>query len=49
MKIEFKLEGKIEGKTEEKFEVAKNAKIEGLPLELIIKLTGLTKEDIENI
>ena len=45
MKIEFMLEGKLE----EKREIARNMLKEGLPLDLIIKLTDLTKEDIENI
>ncbi|NOU19132.1 MAG: DNA repair protein [Bacteroidales bacterium] len=42
-------EGKLEGKKEEKIEIAKNSLKEGLSVELIIKLTGLTKKEIEKI
>lgn len=38
-----------EGKLEGKLEIAKNAKLIGLLLEDIIKLTGLTKEEIEKL
>jgi DNA repair protein RadC len=41
--------GKLEGKKEEKIEIAKNSIKEGLSVELIIKLTGLTKREIEKI
>jgi len=41
--------GKLEGKKEKAIEMAKNAKKEGLSVELIIKLTGLTKKEIEKI
>ena len=41
--------GKEEGKTEEKIEIAKTAKIEGVSIELIMKITGLSKEEIESI
>lgn len=47
------LKGKKEGKKEEKkekaVEVAKNSLKEGLSIELIIKLTGLTKKEIKNL
>jgi hypothetical protein len=36
-------------KLESKFEIAKNAKQIGLKTEDIIKLTGLTKEEIEKL
>jgi predicted transposase/invertase (TIGR01784 family) len=39
----------VEGKLEGKLEVAKNAKQIGLKTEEIIKLTGLTKEEIEKL
>ena len=38
-----------EGIKETKFEVAKKMKEEKLPIELIIKITGLTKEEIEKL
>lgn len=41
-----KEEGRIEGRIEEKKEIAKNALNERLPLEVIIKITGLTAEEI---
>ncbi len=41
--------GKIEGKQEEKLEIAKNSLKEGLSIELIIKLTGLSKAEIEKL
>ena len=44
-----KIEGKIEGKLEEKIKIAKNAIKEGLPTELIIKLTGLSLQEIQNL
>ena len=42
-------EGKVEGKLEGKIETAKSAKQMGLKVEDIIKLTGLTKEEIEKL
>ena len=48
-KAEGKAEGKLEGKVEGKVEVAKSMKKEGLPTELIVKVTGLTKEQVEKI
>ena len=44
-----KEEGKIEGKIEEKIEVAKKGLTEGLPMEIIIKLTGLTEQEINEL
>ena len=43
--VEWKLEGKLEGK----LETAKSAKQMGLAIEDIIKLTGLSKEEIEKL
>ena len=40
--------GKSEGKEEEKIEIAKEMLKEKMPLEMIIKFTKLTKEEIEN-
>ena len=42
-------EGKIEGINDSKLEIAKNAKKLGFKTEDIIKLTGLTKEEIDNL
>jgi predicted transposase/invertase (TIGR01784 family) len=42
-------EGKFEGKFEEKIETARAGLKEGLSVELIMKLTGLSKEEIENL
>ena len=41
--------GQLEGKEEGKIEMARLMKSEKLPLELIIKLTGLSKEEIEKL
>ena len=40
-------EGKVEGKAEGKAEIATNLLKENYPIEKIIKVTGLTKEEIE--
>ncbi len=42
-------EGKVEGKIEKKIEIAKSAKQMGLKTEDIVRLTGLTKEEIERL
>jgi predicted transposase/invertase (TIGR01784 family) len=42
-------EGKLEGKAERNFEVAKSLKENGVSIEIIIKTTGLTKEEIEKL
>lgn len=42
-------EGKIEGKIERNIEIARNMVADGEPIEKIIKYTGLTKENIENL
>ena len=41
--------GKTEGKNEEKLENAKKMKEEKIPTETIMKITGLTKEEIEKL
>lgn len=42
-------EGRVEGETEEKIKIAKTAIREGLPDEVIMKLTGLSKQEINNL
>ncbi len=42
-------QGKIEGMIEGKIEVAKSLKENGVPLEIIIKTTGLSKQQVENL
>ncbi len=46
---EGKIEGKIEGKMEEKMEIAKQAKLIGLGITDIIKLTGLSADEINKL
>lgn len=46
---EGKIKGRTEGKVEEKKEIAKKMLKEKMPMELIIKITGLTKEEIKNL
>jgi predicted transposase/invertase (TIGR01784 family) len=48
-KIEGKIEGKAEGKMEEKIEMTKLLKQRGFAIEIIMELTGLSKEEIEKI
>jgi len=48
-RIEGRNEGREEGRKEEKIEMAKKSLKEGLPVELISKLTGLSIEEIEKI
>ena len=48
-KEELKIEGKLEGKLEEKFEIAKAMLLEKLPVDLIIRITNLSKEQVEAI
>jgi predicted transposase/invertase (TIGR01784 family) len=43
------LEGEKKGRQEEKIEMAKKSLEEGLSIELIVKLTGLSKEEIEKL
>ena len=42
-------EGKAEGKAEGKVEIARQMKFEGEPVEKIVRFTGLTPEEIENL
>lgn len=42
-------EGKIEGRIEGKIEVIKKGQAEGLSIEMLMKLTGLTRPEIEQI
>ena len=44
-----KIEGKIEGEKKKAIEVAKNGLKAGLSIEIIMKLTGLTKEEINKL
>lgn len=44
-----KIEGKIQGKIEEKKETARKLIEQGVDIEIVIKATGLTKEEIEEI
>ena len=44
-----KKEGIKEGKEKEKIENAKKMKAEKIPIETIIKITGLTKEEIDKL
>ena len=46
---EGKMEGKIEGKLEGKLEIVIEGIKEGLSTELIVKLTGLSKEEIDSL
>jgi predicted transposase/invertase (TIGR01784 family) len=48
-KIEGIIQGKIEGKIEGMIEAARNGKKLGLDMETLIKLTGLSKERIEQL
>ena len=41
--------GRAEGKAEEKISIARRMKADGLPTEVIMKYTQLTKEDIEQL
>ena len=42
-------DGKSLGKIEQNYELAKKLKEKGLPMELIIEVTGLTAEEIEKL
>ena len=46
---EAKIEAKIEGKIEEKLEIAKELKKDNMSIELIVKYTNLSKEEIEKL
>ncbi len=41
--------GKLEGKKEGKLEVAKKALREGMEIDLIVKLTGLSEKEIKEL
>ena len=43
------VEGKAEGRMEERIEVARNMKSMGIASDVIIKVTGLTIKDVENL
>ena len=42
-------EGRTEGERQKTLEIAKSMKADGLPLEVIVKYTGLSKSEIESI
>ena len=44
-----RIEGRVEGKVEGRTEVARNAIDIGMDIDMIIKLTGLTFEEIESL
>ena len=46
---EGEAKGKAEGRTEAAIKAALALKIENIPLSTIVKATGLTKEEIENL
>ncbi|MDR0573560.1 MAG: hypothetical protein LBG96_05935, partial [Tannerella sp.] len=48
-KAEGEAKGKAEGKLEERLEIVKNAKVLGLSIEQIQKLTNLASAEIEKI
>lgn len=44
-----KEEGRVEGRIKEKMEIAKSMLLDGEPVEKIMKYTGLTIEQVENL
>ena len=46
---EGRTEGRTEGRDERNLEIARNMKADGEPIEKIMRYTGLTKEEIENV
>ena len=48
-KAEGKEEGKAEGKKEEKLEIAQNMLKDGMNLEIVMKYTGLSKKEVEEL
>ena len=44
-----KKEGKAEGKIEEKLEIAKSMLKDGINLETVMKYTGLSKKEVEEL
>jgi predicted transposase/invertase (TIGR01784 family) len=47
--VEGELKGKIEGKIEGRMEVAKNLKDNGVSIEIIMKSTGLSREEVDAV
>lgn len=48
-KIEERAEGRAEGRDEERFSIARNMKQLGIPVDVIVKSTGLTSGEIETL
>ena len=48
-KIEGRAEGRAEGRDEERFSIARNMKQLGIPVDVIVKSTGLTLGEIETL
>lgn len=48
-KIEGRAEGRAEGRDEERFSMARNMKQLGIPVDVIVKSTGLTSGEIETL
>jgi len=48
-KLEGKLEGKVEGKAEKAREIARTMLLKGLDIKLIIEITQLSKEEIDQL
>jgi predicted transposase/invertase (TIGR01784 family) len=46
---EGKIEGKIEGEKESKLKIAKEMKADGEPTSKIMRYTGLTEQEIDNL
>ena len=42
-------QGKLEGKLEEKFEIARSMLVEGSTISFIMKVTGLSQQEIEQL
>ena len=42
-------EGRAEGSKQEKIEIAKNMLKDNMPIDVIVKYTNLTEEEIENL
>ena len=48
-KLEGKIEGRAEGRAEAYFTTARNLKLLGVPIDMIVKSTGLTAEEIDEL
>ena len=46
---EGKIEGRAEGRDEERFSIARNMKQLGIPVDVIVKSTGMTSGEIETL